>query len=182
MHNADDINDIIKKSILKYVDNNYQPDIDINKIQQQDNLEQLVSELCYHNYSNWQHENDAKSSDDNISLIGYKRTVTSNHNRNKTITLIDDYFYDLQNNEAVNIIPTTIGTIIDAISVLFLKFTYLQKKEATNFQRAENILKQIIEITNALSQSLEKVYKEKTFRFIRLDKIKIYSQQESIKA
>lgn len=174
MRNSDQIVYIIKNSISKYIENNYSPDIDINKIRESDNLDQLISELCYHNYSNWQHENNAKSSDDNISLIGYRSTVKSNHNRNKTITLIDNYFCGIQNNQAINIIPTTIGTVIDAISVLFLKSAYLQKQETMNTQRLENIQIQILEIKNALSQSLKKVYQDKTFRFIKLDKIKIY--------
>ena len=139
----------------------------------------MIAELCYHNYSNWQHENNAKSNIDYISLQGYRSTVKSNHNRNSVITEIDEYcFKNLQNNEAENILPVTLGTIIDTISVLFLKITYLNTDKSANNSRIKTIQQQLKEITKALDQSIDKVCNQKTFRFIKLDKIKIYKQKE----
>lgn len=179
-YNTKCIISVIKKNIRRFVEQSYAPDIYVEKINARDPLNRLIAKLCYHNYSNWQHENNAKSNIDDVSLRGYRATVKSNHNRNSIITEIDEYcFKNLQNNEAENVLPVTLGTIIDSISVLFLKITYLNSDKSVDTIRIKKIKQQIKEITKALEQSLDRVCNQKTFRFIKLDKIKIYKQKES---
>ena len=108
-----------------------------------------------------------------MSLKGYRSTVGSNHNRNKTIEKIDELNLEIQNIDANDILPTTLGIILDAITILYLKLTYV--KELKDKVREDQILHQIKEMSLGLTQSLKKVFDDRASRFLRLDKIKVYN-------
>jgi hypothetical protein len=174
MYSSDDMIDLIQSNIDSFVSNEKPVGQDINTLQiHEDKLKNLITQLCYYNYSNWQHENNARSSDDSVSLKGYRSTVGSNHNRNKTIEKIDELNLEIQNIDANDILPTTLGIILDAITILYLKLTYV--KELKDKVREDQILHQIKEMSLGLTQSLKKVFDDRASRFLRLDKIKVYN-------
>ena len=135
-------------------------------------IHELVVELCYNNYTNWQYENMGRSSDDTIALAGYKGTIVNNAKRNDTLSKLDDIVDKIQDSNEDGVLMNTFACVLDMIIIMYIKKHYINV--SGDSVKSKIINSQFNSLTLSFAKCMEEVFVFKSHKFLSLNKIKIY--------
>lgn len=102
-----------------------------------DSISYLIIKLGFHNYCTWHLIEGYEDNDPQKVHFVYAGGLAHNKDRNKTIELIDDYFIHYQKGMG-KINSETLASIIDRISVLYLKMLHMKMDNDPRSKMVEN--------------------------------------------
>jgi len=96
--------------------------------------------LHFHNFQIWHYENYCRTSDEEKIVFGKRGSVKHNKLRNDCIERLDQYFVKFQYSGGYN--SETLGSIVDKISVFFLKEKYCESEDSHRIAKLQLVFLQ----------------------------------------